>query len=61
MHGEVTGLNVKVSAAREAEHVLALRVPGRAVGIGLLEGGREVSLETTRQGPWGVVCGGAWH
>ena len=39
VHWEVTGLNVEVATAREAQHVFALRVPGHAVGIGLLEDG----------------------
>lgn len=39
VHGEVAGLDVEVATAREAEHVLTLRIPGHAVGIGLLSGG----------------------
>lgn len=41
VHGEVAGLDVEVAVAREAQHVLALGVPGYAVGIGLLQGGKE--------------------
>ena len=36
VHREGAGLDVEVAAAREAEHVLTLRVPGHAVGVGLL-------------------------
>lgn len=36
MDGEVAGFDVEVAAPREAQHVLALRVPGHAVGVGLL-------------------------
>lgn len=41
VHGKVAGLDVEVAVAREAQHVLALGVPGYAVGIGLLQGGKE--------------------
>lgn len=41
VHGEVARLDVEVAVAREAQHVLALGVPGYAVGIGLLWGGKE--------------------
>lgn len=41
VHGEVAGLDVEVAVAREAQHVLALGVPGYAVSIGLLWGGKE--------------------
>lgn len=41
VHGKVAGLDVEVAVAREAQHVLALGVPGYAVGIGLLRGGKE--------------------
>ena len=34
---EVRGLNVQHAIAREAEHVLVLRIPRNAVGVGLLE------------------------
>lgn len=41
VHGEVAGLDVEVAVAGEAQHVLALGVPGYAVSVGLLRGGRE--------------------
>ncbi len=37
VHWEVTGLDVQISTARETQHVLTLRVPRHAVGIGLLQ------------------------
>jgi len=37
--GEVAGLDVEVAVAGEAQHVLALGVPGHAVRVGLLRGG----------------------
>lgn len=37
VHWEVTGLDVEISTAGETQHVLTLRVPRHAVGIGLLQ------------------------
>lgn len=39
VHREVASLDVEVAAAREAEHVLTLGVPGHAVSIRLLKRG----------------------
>lgn len=36
VHREGAGLDVEVAAAREAEHVFTLGVPGHTVGVGLL-------------------------
>lgn len=36
VHREGAGFDVEVASSREAEHVLALGVPGHAVGIWLL-------------------------
>lgn len=48
VHGEAAGFDVEVAAPREAEHVLALRVPGHAVGVGLLRHKRAGDYNTHR-------------